>query len=67
MTELADSEAAAAPPLRFTILIAARTSETRKARWSEIDPIGRVWNVPGDRMKGHRIIASRCPRRRLRS
>jgi integrase len=54
MSELAESTAAAAPALRFTILTAARTSETRKARWSEFDPVTRVWTVPGDRMKGGR-------------
>jgi integrase len=37
MAELAESDAAAAPALRFTILTAARTNEAREVRWREID------------------------------
>ena len=35
-----------------------RTGEARFARWSEFDLAGRVWTVPGERMKGdkeHRV------------
>ena len=42
----------------FAILTAARSSEVRGARWSEIDLDGAVWTIPGERMKaglGHRV------------
>lgn len=48
--------AIAARALEFTILAATRTSETREARWSEID--GDVWTIPAERMKAskpHRV------------
>jgi integrase len=38
--------------LEFTILTAARTSETLKATWGEI--AGNVWTIPAARMKGDR-------------
>ncbi len=41
----------------FLILTAARWGEVRGAVWAEIDPVGRVWTIPADRMKmkrGHR-------------
>ena len=44
--------------LEFTILTAARTSETLGAVWSEIDLAARCWTVPGRRMKAgqeHRV------------
>ena len=48
----------------FTILCAARTSETLGATWDEVDLDGRTWTVPGARMKGgidHRVpLAPRC-------
>ena len=37
--------------LRFLVLTAARSSEARGARWSEIDPVAREWRIPADRMK----------------
>ena len=37
--------------LEFAILTAARTSEALYAEWSEFDLEGRVWIVPGERMK----------------
>lgn len=37
--------------LEFTILTAARSGETRGARWEEFDLAERTWTVPGDRMK----------------
>jgi integrase len=37
--------------VEFTILTAARTSETLLAKWSEIDIETRIWNVPAARMK----------------
>jgi len=40
--------------LEFTILTAARTSETIGARWAEIVPADKVWIVPAERMKMRR-------------
>jgi integrase len=48
----------AARALEFTILTAARTGETRFARWSEFDLLDQTWTVPDQRMKAgkeHRI------------
>jgi integrase len=48
----------AADALRMLLLTATRTNEVLKATWDEIDPEGRVWTVPGERMKAgreHRI------------
>lgn len=47
--------------LEFTILTAARTSETLKATWREIDLDQNVWTVPAERMKAgreHRVPIS---------
>ena len=47
----------------FVILTACRSGEVRSARWSEIDPDGRVWAIPADRMKGgreHRVPLGRA-------
>jgi len=50
-------ELAAASPttgrdaLRFTIYNAVRSSETRKAVWTEIDFDKATWTIPGERMK----------------
>lgn len=44
--------------LEFTILTAARSGETRGARWAEIDLKNEVWTRPPDRMKAkkeHRV------------
>jgi integrase len=40
--------------LQFIILTACRTTEARKATWSEIDLEAGVWTVPAKRMKGRR-------------
>ena len=37
--------------LRFVVLTAARSGEARFATWDEIDREGRVWRIPGSRMK----------------
>ena len=37
--------------LLFTILTAVRGNEAREARWEEIDLNGRMWRIPGSRMK----------------
>lgn len=43
--------APAARALEFTILHATRTNETLCAKWGEFDIDGRVWTIPGERMK----------------
>jgi integrase len=48
-------------PLRFCVLTATRTSETRLARWREVDTIAREWTIPQDRMKAgkeHTVLLS---------
>ncbi|XUY27593.1 tyrosine-type recombinase/integrase [Agrobacterium sp. rho-8.1] len=47
--EALDSVSASA--LAFTILTAARSGESRNAKWSEIDRVARTWTVPAVRMK----------------
>ena len=48
-----------AKALLFTILTAARTSETTGAMWDEFDLAAKVWTVPPERMKAGR--AHRVP------
>jgi integrase len=51
----------AAKALEFLILTAARTNEVLGATWAEIDLEGRVWTIPGSRMKAgkeHRVPLS---------
>ncbi|MBR1065237.1 site-specific integrase [Bradyrhizobium liaoningense] len=55
---LKERDAVAARALEFAILTAARTNEVLGATWSEIDPDGRVWTIPAERMKAgieHRV------------
>lgn len=54
MRELLADGSTEARALAFTILTAARTSETTDAKWKEIEvgPAGAVWTVPKERMKG---------------
>jgi len=44
----------AAYALEWTILSASRTNEALGARFAEIDRGGKVWTIPGDRMKAGR-------------
>jgi integrase len=47
--------------LEWTILTCVRTSEALGAKWGEIDREGRVWTIPGERMKAgrsHRVPLS---------
>lgn len=44
-----------AKALEFTILTAARTSETILATWAEVDLDAKLWTVPAARMKAGRI------------
>jgi integrase len=58
MGELRQRNSLSASALEFLILTAARTGEVIGARWSEIDIKGKVWTVPGARMKAgveHRV------------
>jgi integrase len=45
---------ATADALRFTILTAARTQESRDVPWKEIDTRAKIWTCPGPRMKRRR-------------
>ena len=54
VVELRKRQAAAAMALEFTILTAARTSETLGATWSEIDLKKALWTIPAGRMKAGR-------------
>ena len=51
MAQLRGLSSPSARALEFTILTAARTNETRGAKWSEFDREERVWTVPAGRMK----------------
>jgi integrase len=47
--------------LQFAILTAARTGEVIGARWDEINPVDKVWEIPAGRMKmgkAHRVPLS---------
>lgn len=47
--------------LEFAILTAARSGEVRGAKWEEVDLVGKVWTIPGERMKAgkeHRVPLS---------
>jgi integrase len=52
MAKLADADATIGrDALRFTILTAVRSNETRFAVWSEIDMDKATWTIPASRMK----------------
>jgi len=58
---LREQQGTAARALEFTILTAARTSETIGATWDEIDFDDATWTVPAERIKGgreHRVPLS---------
>ena len=47
--------------LEFAILTATRSGEVRGAKWSEVDLVGKVWTISGERMKAgkeHRVPLS---------
>ncbi len=59
--KLREQDGIAARALEFTILTAARTSESIGARRAEIDMKNKLWTVPADRMKAgkeHRVPLS---------
>ena len=69
LVRLSDRAAVAARALEFTILTAARTSETLQATWSEIDLEAELWTIPATRMKAgkeHRVPLSAAALRVLR-
>lgn len=49
---LREVEGIAARALEFTMLTAARTRETTRDDWREIDLEARLWAIPAERMKG---------------
>jgi len=51
MVDLRQQEGVAARCLEYAILTAARSGEVLGATWQEIDFKGRVWRIPGQRMK----------------
>jgi integrase len=51
MQELRQQEGIAPLALQFTILTAARSGESLKAKWSEIDLSKKLWVIPAGRMK----------------
>ena len=51
MAKLRDRSALAARALEFTILTAARTSETLGLKWREVSMEEKLWTVPAERMK----------------
>ena len=51
MAKLATHQGNAARALAFTILVAARSNEALRAKWSEFDLDGAIWTVPAGRMK----------------
>lgn len=51
MAALSEHEGVSAQALRFVILTASRTGEVRGMRWREVDLDGKIWVVPGERMK----------------
>ena len=54
MSSLRDKDSVSAYNLRFTILTASRSGESRGALWSEIDIKNKVWTIPAERMKAER-------------
>ena len=61
LAALREQPGTSARALEFTILTAARTSETVGARWPELDLSSKVWTVPAERMKAgreHRVPLS---------
>jgi integrase len=54
MRDLRERDGVAALALEFTILTAARTSETLNAAWDEFDCDNAIWTVSAERMKGGR-------------
>ena len=63
MDALLAEEVIAARALEFLILTATRTGEVIGARWDEFDLGGKIWTIPGERMKAgvtHRVPLSKA-------
>lgn len=61
MRELRALEYVSAWAVEFTILTGVRTTETRAAKWDEIDFDAKMWTIPAERMKAakaHRVPLS---------
>jgi integrase len=61
VADLRQRDGTASRALEFGILTAARSGEVRGAKWSEVDLVGKVWTIPGERMKAgkeHRVPLS---------
>ncbi|MDH3461675.1 MAG: site-specific integrase, partial [Burkholderiaceae bacterium] len=54
MQQLRDVPGIAARCLEFVVLTACRSGEARLATWPEVDLQGKVWSIPGQRMKSGR-------------
>ncbi len=54
MAALRAREGVAARAVEFAILTACRSGEVRGARWAEFDTAGKLWTIPGERMKAKR-------------
>jgi integrase len=52
MRKLRASNRITAAALEFVVLTACRTIEARGATWDEFDLSGKLWTIPGERMKG---------------
>lgn len=59
MQELRANSSISARALEFTVLTAARTSESTLATWEEFDLEENIWGVPAERMKAS--VAHRVP------
>jgi integrase len=56
MRELRDiKDDTRARALEFTVLTAARTDQTLRATWGEIDLKAKTWSIPSDRMKKNEL------------
>jgi integrase len=61
VADLRERDGTASRALELGILTAARSGEVRGATWAEVDLVGKVWTIPGDRMKAgkeHRVPLS---------
>ena len=61
VADLRKRDGTSARALEFAIQCAARSGEVRGAKWGEVDLAGKVWTIPGERMKAgkeHRVPLS---------
>lgn len=76
VAQLRELSSVSARALEFLIFTAARSGEVREMTWTEVDLNEKVWTIPAERMKAHRLhrvpLTPRCvailqEMRRLRS